>query len=270
MRKHGIGAWRGALWLACACLLLATHAGAAVLQPVDARELVDAAELIFTGIAVDRQVATSRDGRYPYTFYTFQVERVIKGRVAGDQITLRFEGGEIGDELIEVLGMPAFERNGHYLLFVADNGRAISPVVGWQQGRFELVDHPSQPGRKVILDRNGMAIEGVGNEAFVRSRVERDGRSVRRALSADLGFVVLEEDGIEVTDPLAPDLAKASEELMPAWMVLDSLQRSVGNRTRVEGFRPGALVRSLTIDDVPDRFSLHGEDAARSEEGGIR
>lgn len=243
-------------WMACALLLLCANARATTLRPVDASDLIDQAELIFTGVAVDRQVATSKDGRYPYTFVTFAVDDVLKGHLEGEELTLRFEGGEIGEELVEVLGMPEFERNGNYLLFVADNGHAISPVVGWGQGTFELLEHPSRSGAKVVVDRNGMVVEGVVGGLFLRTRAEREGRSVRRSTEAPTGVVVLEEDGVTITDPLAPNLAKADVELMPADLVLQSLRATLAKRMRSKSFRPGVLVRSLTIDDVPDQFTL--------------
>jgi len=250
--------------VACAlALMVSATAHATVLRPMSAADLTDQAELIFTGIAVERQVATSRDGRYPFTFVTFEVESILKGEVAGDRLTLRFEGGELGEEYIEVIGMPEFEHGGEYLLFVADNGHAISPVVGWGQGKFELVEHPSRPGEKILIDRHGNAIEGVGDGAFLRTPVERDGGSVRRAAAVPTGVEVLEEVGVVISDPMAPDFAKVGTELAPANFVLQGIQRLVVNRIRAEGFRPGRRVRSLTVDDVPERFSYESPNAQR-------
>lgn len=243
--------------LAAAALLLAcTAVEATTLTPIDAAGLVDGAELIFTGVAVDRQVATSRDGRYPYTFITFQVEEVMKGAVEGDLLTLRFEGGEIGDEYIEVHGIPTFERYGRYLLFVADNSEAISPVVGWEQGKLEFVDHPSRPGGEVLLDRRGQAVEGVGNGRFLRTPVVREGHGVRRATKVAAGVTVLEKEGVVISDPEAPDPTEADAELVPASAVLQGLRGLIAERARAGSYRPGGAVRSLTLDDVPDHFTL--------------
>lgn len=244
------------LWAAVALLLACTAAQATTLTPIDAAGLVDGAELIFTGVAVDRQVATSRDGRYPYTFITFQVEEVMKGAVEDELLTLRFEGGEIGDEYIQVHGIPTFERYGRYLLFVADNGEAISPVVGWEQGKLELVDHPSRPGAKVLLDRRGQAVEGVGNGRFLRTPVVREGLSVRKAAPEVGGITVLEEQGVVISDPEALDPTEADAELVPAPAVLQGLRALIAERVQAASYRPGRTVRSLTVDDVPDHFTL--------------
>ncbi len=244
------------LSLACAVLMLSVSAHATTLRPMDVSELIDRSELIFTGVAIDRQVATSRDGRYPFTFITFNVQSVLKGDVDGSQLTLRFEGGDIGDEHIEVVGMPRFDRDASYLLFVADNGKAISPVVGWSQGQFELLDHPSRPDAKVIVDRDGMAVGGIRAGRFLRTPVERDGRSVRYATRAPRGVVVLNEDGVVITVPSTPDLTKTETELAPASLVFGSLRTAMAKRLRGKHYRPGARVRSLTVDDVPATFSL--------------
>lgn len=237
-------------------LLGGAAAEATTLTPIDAAGLVDGAELIFIGVAVDRQVATSRDGRYPYTFFTFEVEEVLKGAVDDRLLTLRFEGGEIGDEYIEVHGIPTFERYGRYLLFVADNGEAISPVVGWEQGKLEFVDHPSRPGDQVLLDRRGQAVQGIGRGRFLRTPVVRDGNSVRRAAPVAGGITVLEEEGVVISDPGAAEPAEADAELVPASAVLQGLGALIAERASAASFRPGRTVRSLTLDDVPDRFIL--------------
>lgn len=250
------------LLLVCMLLFGSAQAYATTLKPLQAVDLVDQSELIFTGKAIDRQVATTKDGKHPYTFITFEVERVLKGSVEGPTLTLRFEGGEIGDEYLLVEGMPEFERGGHYLLFVADNGRAISPIVGWTQGKLEFLEHPSQPGASVLVDRRGMAIEGVGNGKFMRSEVRRDGQSVVRSKRSS-GIQVLEEDNVVITDPLAENQAfEKGRELTPASVVLNSLSRMVEQRAGNKSFRAGATVQSLGIDDVPETFKLRPVAAA--------
>jgi hypothetical protein len=37
------------------------------------------AELIVTGAAVSRAVVPSGDGRYPFTFVTFEIDEILKG-----------------------------------------------------------------------------------------------------------------------------------------------------------------------------------------------
>ena len=57
---------------------LTLPASATLIAHTDAAQLVDKAELIFVGRAVDRQVVTTLDGKYPLTFITFDVQDVLK------------------------------------------------------------------------------------------------------------------------------------------------------------------------------------------------
>ena len=246
----------------CALLGLSIPANATTLRPLQAVELVDQAELIVVGTAVDRRVATTLDGSYPYTFITFEIQQTLKGETESKRLTLRFEGGELGDEYILVQGMPEFERGGEYLLFVADNGTATSPVVGWQLGVFELVTHPTFPTEKVMLDRMGMAVEGVGQGSFLRSPVVREGLSVKRAAPTS-GVTVIKEEGVKIIDPLRSAADRPQAELIPASKVLHRLRSLVSERSATKGFRPGTRVPSLTLDDVPEGFSLRAVPAPR-------
>ena len=233
------------------------------LLPMNAADLVDQAELIFLGTAAGEAVATTKDGKYPYTFVTFEVSKVLKGRVEGARLTLRFEGGEVGDEYVLVHGIPQFEQGHEYLLFVANNGEAISPVVGWGQGQLELLPHPSLQGEQVLVDYQGNAIEGIAHGEFLRSPIERDEHGLRRQPSPTHEYEVLVEDGVTISDPDDEAISTADQPLLPARAVFQGLTRSLKARATEKSFRPGKLVRSLTIDDVPDTFSYYPTDSGR-------
>jgi hypothetical protein len=80
----------------------------------------------------------SGQGRSIVTTVTFKVERVLKGR-APAQTELVFLGGEIGDVGLRVAGMPEFHVGDRDVLFVAPERRAVSPLVGFSEGRFRIV-----------------------------------------------------------------------------------------------------------------------------------
>lgn len=129
-----------------AMLQLVLGGGAAPAMTVDCppfEEKVQLAQLIFDGTVT--HVATRKadlpGGRKragnPHTFYTFAMQRVFKGSVAGggDTVTLRFEGGEVYDaqgKMIDaesVPGLPRFKVGDRAILFVANNGDVMSPLM---------------------------------------------------------------------------------------------------------------------------------------------
>src|SRR5262245_1197429 len=69
-------------------------------------ELVARSETIFVGHAVDSrsELRTSSTGRAIFTHVTFNVERVLKGRL-GPVTELTFLGGTVGDLRLEVSDM---------------------------------------------------------------------------------------------------------------------------------------------------------------------
>lgn len=66
------------------------------------------------------------------TDVTFAGIRLLKGS-AGREIILRFLGGTVGDEVLEVADWPRLDVGQAYLVFTKDNGRSIFPVVGGDQ-----------------------------------------------------------------------------------------------------------------------------------------
>jgi hypothetical protein len=116
--------------------------------------LVDSADLIFTGQALSqRSEWRNKDGQKSiFTFVTFGVQQVHKGR-ASSTVTLQFMGGTIGDVTLNVAEMPKFKPGERVVLFVAENGAAVSPLIGFYHGKFSLRKDSS--GRDEVLQHNG-------------------------------------------------------------------------------------------------------------------
>ena len=169
----------------------------------------------------------------------------------------------MGDEFIQVHGIPEFERGREYLLFVAGNGEQISPVVGWGQGSLELVAHPSLVGQQVLVDYRGNAVEGIAQGGFLRSPIEFDASGIRRAPRRSPGVEVISESGVSISDPLETELAGEETELVPARVVIQSLLRTLKERAGTESFQAGKRVRSLSLEDVPEKFFYRSTDAGR-------
>lgn len=123
-----------------------TVARATVINPVTLDDLADQAELIFEGVVTNIDYRMSEQDspdqpRLPFTFVTFYMERTLKGSsLGGDAVTLRFEGGPTDDgKFLVIPGMPLFDLGDRDILFVRGNGMAITPIVGWSQGRYRVI-----------------------------------------------------------------------------------------------------------------------------------
>ncbi|MEM9557577.1 MAG: hypothetical protein AAGC60_25180 [Acidobacteriota bacterium] len=237
-----------ALVLACACT---TAAFATTVLPVDAPQAVDRAELIFVGTVVHLETATTGDGLLPYTFVTFAVDEALKGRAADAELTLRFEGGDLPEqqETVEVVGMPSFELGDEAVLFVAGNGEAACPLVGWWQGELSIVRHPAT-GERLLLDHRGAPIEGVSADGWRVGPVHYDAAEQRFVDSTADGVELLWQDGVEIVDEPSIERAGAYEGV-GADSVLDALRQLVSERQERKSFTRGDVVRSADPADLP-------------------
>ncbi len=111
-------------------------------------DLVRESDLIFQGTVVEVQYRLSdrlkeKDSRIPFTFVTFKIGRILKGNVDDSEfITLRFAGGYGGEKkYLRIPGIPLFDKEDRDILFVTGNGKRICPLVGWNQGRFRIIDN---------------------------------------------------------------------------------------------------------------------------------
>jgi len=107
-------------------------------------EMTAEAELIVEGTVVDVDSQWSEDQTTIYTYVTLNDLRVIHGQVDGETLSLRFEGGEVGGTRITIAGTPSFTPGDREILFIQGNNFAISPVIGFFQGRFRVVDDQVQ------------------------------------------------------------------------------------------------------------------------------
>lgn len=211
---------------------------------MEASELADQADLIFTGTAVQEETAPTKDGRFPFTFITFTVGDVLKGRVQGKQITLRFDGGVLGDRGVEVDGMPRFAQGESYLLFVRGNGSVSCPVLGWWQGQLHFRQE-ALSNRRILVDSAGTAVAGIAQGRFTR----RPAAGSRLAAEADGEITVLSEEGVHIV--LSEPAVQALTPLPDAAQVVAQLRSLIAGRGREKSFRPGRLVPSARIEDVP-------------------
>ena len=128
---------------------------------------VTEAELIFSGTVEKLEYALSQgtsdsQGALPYTYVTYRIDHIMKGRSAtGSSLTLRFVGGRTPDgRYLDASDMPQFEVNDRDLLFVVNNGGTDCPLVGCQSGRFRVV-------KKGVYADDGRPVVGINKGHFL-------------------------------------------------------------------------------------------------------
>lgn len=237
----------GSCLVLLAVLAAPPTARATTLVRLDLGQLVDLADGIFTGTAVHSEVAPSRDGRFPFTFVTFQVDSALKGTFPAREVVLRLQGGALGDDVTLVDGMPQFTVGESYLVFVYGNGRTASPVLGWVQGQFRFA-REARSGKPILVDWRGAPLLGIDGERLERGRPQ----GFEPDAAASPGAVVLMEEGVEVR-PVAEAAPRTPDQIPEASEILRQLQGFVRSRAGGPSFIPGRRVISADPFDVPER-----------------
>jgi len=140
--------------------LVAASARATSVVPPTFAELVAEADAIYRGRVTQLQVRRvelpNGNGSVIKTFVSFAIERVLKG-AAATEVVLEFLGGTIGDERLEVSGMPRFAAGEREIVFVQKNGVQFCPLVAMRHGRYRVARDPAS-GREHVVRDNGLPL----------------------------------------------------------------------------------------------------------------
>lgn len=127
-----------------AIVALSGRAAATVVVAKDFNALCDEADMIFVGTVVSVESRWADPERQAIeTLVTFSDLSWIRGTPRG-AITLRFSGGTMDDIREEIAGVPQFSAGERRVIFAHD-GRSVSPIVGFDQGAFRVVDGSGGP-----------------------------------------------------------------------------------------------------------------------------
>lgn len=178
--------WTRALLITGVLALLSTPAVATSVLQFSFDELVDHADLIIEGLVVSAESRVeSPDGQIA-TYVRIVVQDRIKGPDVGAELELRFVGGTVAGNTLEVsdMLMPAVGESGIY--FVESlRERQVHPLVGWSQGHF-LTRNDDQAGRPGVFTPAGRAIVGISHAASVlQPRRVLPGNGVARGVLVD-------------------------------------------------------------------------------------
>lgn len=160
-------------WVACGLLAAALAAGAAA--PLGATTLIrqgldklvaDNANIV-VGTVIDYHSYWNDDHTFILTDVRFAPEEVLKGRLAGDQVTITVLGGRVGELTTLIVGGPVLEKGQSYLLFL--NSEDLPGVAGALtvrdlcQGAFDVV--VAKDGLRAVSQANGhpLLADDAGN-----------------------------------------------------------------------------------------------------------
>jgi len=144
--------------------LVASPAHATVVVAKDFAALCAEADLIFVGTVTATKAEWSNASQQSIrTRVTFGALTWLRGD-GGDSTTLVFAGGALDGLHEDIDGVPSFAIGERRVVF-ARAGHYVSPLVGFNQGLFQVVDSASGPA---VLDAAGRAVTGVGQAALTR------------------------------------------------------------------------------------------------------
>ncbi len=144
-------------------LLFASLAQATTVVPPTFSELVAEAESIVraTVTRIESRRVPAGDGLTIKTFVEFKVKKRLKG-AAPDVVTLEFLGGTVGDESLQIVGMPRFRVGETEIVFVTGNGVQFCPVVRLGHGRYR-VRHDAANARDYVAREDETPLTAVAD-----------------------------------------------------------------------------------------------------------
>jgi hypothetical protein len=142
------------------------------------------ADMVFVGSVshVESRWAAPEQGTID-TLVTF-TDLVPLFGVEGSEVVLRFSGGAVDGMREEIAGMPQFKVGDRVVVF-ARNGRLVSPIVGFHQGLFRVVERGGVP---VVLNEGRVPVTTVDGQAL-RFGATAEGVGTAMALDEFLGHV---------------------------------------------------------------------------------
>ena len=111
-------------------------------------ELSKGADVILTGKVTQQVSNWNENNTRIYTQATIQVAEYIKGNSAGNTVTVKYPGGEVGEIGEMYSHMPRFEDNEDVLVFLKKDDNNDYRVFSGTEGKINLIDDP-QTGEKV-------------------------------------------------------------------------------------------------------------------------
>lgn len=207
-----------------------------------------------------------------YTFITFDQVEALSGNFHGQSLSLRFKGGRVGNDILDVEGSPNLQVNDRVVLFIQGNGKYMVPVVGWTQGVFRIMQD-SKTGQQVIRDHEGNSVQGIRAGLVLKeqkfqpeSQIVGPLQIVRSEVARNSGNAGVADNGstsAAVAAPQGPEKAA-----MTAQAFLDIVRRAGSKKARVAELRSVAVGDFSMPDDSKDLSVEPGKPAGQGARDG--
>ena len=134
-------------------LLLVIPLGATTILGMNIDEVAQGAELIFEGKVVEHNVRENAAGMI-VTYVTFRIEELIKGEYDEPLLELKFTGGRLGGQIMEISGLriPSPKEEGIYFV-ESVNRNLVNPLLGWSQGHYLIYEESGERRVSTVNDR---------------------------------------------------------------------------------------------------------------------
>ena len=109
-------------------------------EAVDLKKLTNSSDIIITGKVTKQTSSWNEDKSRIYTLATVTVDDYIKGVSAGNTVTIKYLGGEVGEVGELYSHMPRFEDNEEVLVFLnKDGNKSDYKVSNGENGKISLI-----------------------------------------------------------------------------------------------------------------------------------
>lgn len=131
---------------------------------MDIDELAQRAEVIFEGEVIQSQALEDTATGIINTYVTFEVIDLVKGDSVGNTLELKFAGGELRGEIVEVSGstLPKLGETGIYFVESVSEDM-LNPLLGWSQGHFLVKTEGGERRVHTVSDNPVTQIQSVSN-----------------------------------------------------------------------------------------------------------
>ena len=134
-------------------LLLVSPLWATTILGMNIDEVAQGAELIFEGKVVEHNVRENTAGMI-VTYVTFRIEELIKGQYDEPLLELKFTGGSLGGQIMEISGLRIPSPNEEGIYFVESvNRNLVNPLLGWSQGHYLIYEESGERRVSTVNDR---------------------------------------------------------------------------------------------------------------------
>lgn len=152
-REHHCAAGKTLVSVLMSYLLLVSPLGATTILGMNIDEVAQGAELIFEGKVVEHNVRENAAGMI-VTYVTFRIEELIKGEYDEPLLELKFTGGRLGGQIMEISGLRIPSPNEEGIYFVESvNRNLVNPLLGWSQGHYLIYEESGERRVSTVNDR---------------------------------------------------------------------------------------------------------------------